>query len=116
MFDALDDPHRNLIADIKDNLFQFSRSALFSFTDLLSGTDMKAIDDLANAGKYDERIQFLHNKLQELELKYNVPEFACYKNIFQKQYCEDAKPTLDWFVMGVDSPECAVPVIDFFDI
>ena len=111
----LDQRELNIIADIKEKLSQFLNGAPPEFSQLLGGTDLDAIDGLINDEHFDERIRFIRSKLDELETKHCSGKSAGFKKFIQKLYSEDAKRTLDWFVLGDDSPECAIPVDQFVE-
>ena len=112
----LDQPQRNAIADIMDKLHDFLIRAPAEFSQLVGGTDIDNIRSLIHDDNYNERIEFIRSKLEELELKQNTPESSGFKKFIQKSYAEDAKRTLEWFVLNDDTPECSVPIEDFENV
>ena len=106
-------PLLNLIADIKDKLSRFLLEAPDDFTQLIGGTDTDAIESLINDDNYDEKIEFLRQKLEALEIESNASKSSKFKKFIQRVYDEDPKRALDWFILNDDTPECGVPVEDF---
>ena len=76
---------------------------------------MDAIDSLLFDEHYEERIRFIHSKLDELEAKHCSGKSQGFKKFVQKLYSEDPKRALDWFILGDDTPECTLPVEQFVD-
>ena len=113
--DEIDQPTLNVIADLKDKAVNFLSRAPEDFTQYLGGDDLDKVNALLDAHNFDEKLQFLHSKLEELEILHCNNSSAAYKKFIQKAYSEDAKKTLDWFVLGGDSPECTVPLENFID-
>ena len=109
----LEQPQRNVIADVKEKLVTFLSQAPLEFSQLLGNADLDAIDGLIHDEHYDERMRYIRSKLEELEIRHNSPASLGYKKFLQKFYAEDAKRCLDWFVLNDDTPECVVPVEDF---
>jgi len=112
----LDQPQRNAIADVLDKLHDFLVRAPTEFSQLVGGTDIDDIRGLIYDDHYDDRIEFLRSKLEELELQHNAPDSSGFKKFIQKSYTEDAKRTLDWFILNDDTPECTVPVEQFEEV
>ena len=109
----IDQPTFNVISDLKEKAVNFLSRAPEDFIILLGGDDLDKVDALLNSHNFEERIQFLHSKLEELEIKHCSNSSAAYKKFIQKAYLEDSKKTLDWFILNSDSPECTVPLESF---
>ena len=114
--DEMDQSHRNVIASLKEKLISFLERAPQEFAQLVGESNVDAVDALIEAGNYEERINYLRAKLEELETTHNSPNSAKYRKFIRKMYAEDAKRALDWLVFKEDTPECTVPVEEFEEV
>ena len=112
-FEDLDQTYRNLISDIKGKLLRFLERAPEQFVSLVGSIDLQSIDALIDDDNFEARSSFLRSKLEELEISQMNNSSTKYQKFIQKAYNEDAKRTLNWFILKDDTPECTVPVEEF---
>lgn len=113
--DEIDQMTLNIVADLKDKAVDFLSRAPKDFTQYLGDDDLDKVNAILDAHNFDEKLQFLHSKLEELETLHCNNSSAAYKKFIQKANSEDTKKTLDLFVLGCDKPECTVPLEKFVD-
>ena len=111
--EVLEQPTLNLISDLKEKAVNFLMRAPENFVQFLGGDDLDRVNALLESHNFEERIQFLHGKLEELEANHCNNSSAAYKKFIQKAYFEDSKKTLDWFILSEDRPECTIPLESF---
>ena len=93
-----------MIFDIKEKVVNFLASAPDDFTNYLGGCNVDAVDALLDSHSFEDRLEFLGQKLEEMEAVHCTNSSSAFRKFIQKAYSEDPKKALDWFVLSDDSP------------
>ena len=107
--------NRNIISDLKEKLLRFLEEAPEDFTNLIGERTAESIEALLASENFEERLEFLKNKLIEIEKKKEGSKSKEYEHFIQKAYHEDSRKAMEWFIREEDTPECIVPVDSFFE-